>query len=181
MLDLKQTNELILAKLRGIIGKQTIVVMHSTVDTGECIPEVKESDWEYPIILCGIFGVGKMPIYIHGKDADGKNILLRNNSSIMAEESTGIIYYRRENELTKLGDIDIKNWFGNSRLTLDEKSEFEKKLLRSRPDDKHLAIKLLNGQPTYYPSSSPRIDPSYSFFDNWDFIKNVLAHLEKIV
>lgn len=172
--------------LKGKIGQKVKLVVHTEVrdsELGNMNPhtEPRSSDSEIWIVFLGIYGLGENPLYIHGRDENGKDKLFRNSLDIWGDEDTGNATHEGRTTLRRLDNIDIKSWF-ERWIFSEDKSEFKKRVKAAEPDEKYLAERILKGEPDYYPvGMSPHYSPCYSIFDEPKFVEKVLAYLEKIV
>ena len=173
--------------LKGKINQEVRILIHTEIrdsQLGNMSPfaEPRKGDSEIRIIFLGIYGIGKAPLYIHGRDENGKNKLLRNSFNVWVDENSGNPVHEDETILQRLNDIDIRPWF-KKLISLKDELKFIERVRIADPDKEYLAEKILKGEPDYYPARTPCYFHCYSIFndDEFKFTEKVLAHLEKIV
>lgn len=193
-------------RLSEMIGTDVKVVLYTELrdyTLGNMnLGDPSELTTEYMINFLGVYGLGKRPLYAHGKNTkDGKDMLFRNNLDIWLDENTGNPTHEEHTQLISLGEIDVRQWFSRYTSLEDESAlyrrikdaEPKEEVLSSWTEDvyilkirrkdaelkeKTLAKKILEGRPFYIPGVW---NPSLAVFDETRFISKVITYLDKIV
>jgi hypothetical protein len=179
--------------LKEKVGREAVLTLMTSTRSEELGNMNAHSDpyvakESIPIVFLGMFGFAephgytwKRPMYIHARK-DGKEALYRNNLNVWVEEESGNPTYDWRAEMLSLDDMDIRAVLSESPLNEDEKTlmwRIDADLDNASEETvSDLANSLIKGVPGY--GLCP-CNPSYSYFDNPQFVGMIVKYFDRIV
>lgn len=164
----------IIKLLKEKLNQEVTLRLHS-----EFKKSMGSSEYEdHQIILLGIYGIEKRPIYIHGRSLKIGDRLYRTNNDIYMDSDSGHTSYSDYLTVTTIDDINVKNWFAKP-ISDKLKDALEKKMKAKEPKTSaSWAEKIVKG---ISECRIPGHEIPLAIIDEPKFIDQVLTHLNKIV